>query len=96
MNKEQLDFLLKYAKKGVLSSKKDYDEIEYEEIKDQYIRIKTELINISQSIQSVPETMEKIKDTIPGEKKESAVKTWFSGIGDRQRKYKETHKDEIV
>ncbi len=98
MNKEQLDFLLKYAKKGVLTSKKELDEIEYEEIKEKYMNIKTELTNpMSQSIQSVPGALEKIKDiSLPGEKKESAAKKWFNGIGERQKKYQEAHKDSLI
>jgi hypothetical protein len=90
MNKEQLNFLLKYAKKGVLSSMTSLDVIEQEELKREFIDIKASLTkdhfesNKGPSIES--------KD---GKKKSSAVKNWLSGIGDRQRKYQETHKDEL-
>ena len=97
MNKKQIDFLLSYAKIGVLSEKDNLDEIAFDEIKTEYANIKTELTNpLSQSILSKPEALAKIKDTTrPGEKK-SAVKDWFNNIGKRQKAYQDTHKGELM
>ena len=84
---ENIEFLLRYAKKGVLVTMKDLDPIESEELKQRYISIKRELTstpqNASQSIKK-------------GAEKPSAVKKWFSGIGDRQKKYQDAHKDDII
>lgn len=85
MEKEKIDFLLKYAKNGILSSKSVLDDIEYEEIKQKYLDIKQELIKGTKTFKSSEN-----KD------KSSAVKNWFKGIGDRQRKYQESHKDDLI
>ena len=96
INKEKIDFLLRYAKVGILESLSKLDEIEKEELKTKYIGIKIELTNpVSQSVQSVPGGLEKIKDTSrTGE--ENAAKKWFKGIAGRQKKYQEEHKGGIM
>lgn len=90
MNKEQTTFLLKYAKIGVLASKGASDEIEFEELKQGYHNIKKELTK-PEEVSKEDNPTKKDEDK-PGEKKESAVKKWFKGIGTRQRKYQEEHK----
>ena len=89
MNKKQIEFLLKYAKIGILESKKSSDDIEYREITDEYISIKKELTN--------PQEDAPVKTQAKtGEKKDGAVVNWFKGIGDRQKKFQETKKEGIV
>jgi len=90
MNKPQTDFLLKYAKIGILAEKDKVDDIQYDEIKEEYLNIKKELL--------VPkeDTPVKSEQKNTGEKKKGAVSKWFGGIGDRQRKYQEAHKEDIV
>lgn len=91
MDKETKNFLLKYSKIGVLASMKKLDEIESDELKEEYIRIKKELSESENT-----QTQTKKNTTKPGEEKESAVKTWFKGIGERQRKYQEKNKGKIM
>lgn len=94
MNKEQVEFLLKYAKIGVLVSKDALDEIEFEELKQEYLNIKKELLESEQTNNPVgkqPSNQHK-----PGEKKQGAMARYFGGIRGRQEKYKEAHKEDIV
>jgi len=74
-------FLLKYAKIGVLESLKNLDEIDAEELKQEYLRIKQEL--------------KSPQETKGSNKKESVVKKWFRGIGNRRRKYLNEHKGNL-
>lgn len=90
MNKET-KFLLKYAKVGVLESLKSIDEIEAEELKQEFIKIKTKLSESKKEIETPKDNSKK-----PGEKKESAMRRWWGGIGDRQRKYREAHKEDVI
>jgi len=90
MKQDQILFLLKYAKKGVLSSMKNMDPIESEELKHKYIKIKNDLLD------STPSNKSDINASKKNNDKASVVKKWFSGIGDRQKKYKETHKDSLI
>lgn len=84
---EDIEFLLQYAKVGILKTMEGLDPIASEELKQEYIRIKKEVTK-----KTPPFPME--KENL--EKKPSAIKKWFSGIGDRQRKYQEIHKGELL
>lgn len=86
MNKEQTDFLLKYAKIGVLNSKDSIDEIEYDELKDTYSNIKKQLTETENEV----EVKKELKK--PEDGKESAVGKWFKGISGRQKAYQEKQK----
>lgn len=86
MNKKQTDFLLEYAKKGILSSKQLLDDIQYKEVVDEFI-------NIKKSLESNPQNNTAI---LKEEQSPSKMKEWFKGIGDRQRKYQENHKGDLV
>jgi len=87
---EDIEFLLQYAKVGILKTMEDLDQIASEELKQEYIRIKNDLKK-KKPVQKLP-TFESSHD----EKKPGAIRRWFSGIGDRQRKYQELHKDEVL
>ena len=82
MNKET-KFLLHYAKIGVLASLDSLDAIAKDELKTEFIRIKTKLTSNTEEI------------TKKESKKDSAVRKWFSEIGDRQRAYRKEHKGEL-
>ena len=88
MNQEEIDFLLRYAKAGILSTMQDLDPIASEELKQEYIRIKQGLM-VKQEHPSSPQKTQ-------GDKKPSAVKKWLSGIGARQRKYQDEHKGDLI
>ena len=90
MNKETTNFLLKYAKIGVLKSRGKLDDIESEELLQEYIEIKKELLG-SKDTEEIRKNTPK-----PGENKEGAVKKWFKGIGERQRKYQKENKGNIM
>ena len=88
MNKEDISFLLRYAKVGVLHTMKDLDEIASQELKEEYVRLKKELLT-----KNPKSEMEQSKN---GDEKPSAVKKWFGGIGARQQAYKDKHKDDLL
>lgn len=90
MDKKDIDFLMRYAKIGILKQKGVIDDLDYEEIKQEYVRIKRTMSNL-ESTQAFP-----LQQSKNEEKKPSAISKWFSGIGDRQRKYKELHKDDLL
>lgn len=90
MNKQQVEFLLKYAEIGVLLSMESSNAIKSEELKQEYIKIKKELTNAEQ------DAPVKNNQKNSGEKKENAATKWFKGIGDRQRKYQEEHKKDVI
>ena len=79
---------MRTAEVGVLISMENSNAIKSEELKQTYIDIKKQLA------QSVDTTPARNKEN-PGEKK-SAVKDWFKGIGGRQRKFQEEHKDGLI
>lgn len=83
---KDLNFLLHYAKMGVLEEIRKKDPIEAEEIKQKYIQIKQRLKKPSDEVEKT--SSDKVAKT------GSAVKDWFKGIGDRQRKYKENHPEQ--
>lgn len=94
---EDIEFLLQYAKVGILKTMENLDPIASEELKQEYLRIKRELTQIKKEL-----TQKNITPSVPMERpkkeeqKPSAVKKWFSGIGDRQKKYKEAHEDDLI
>ncbi len=88
MDKAKINFLLDYAKIGVLSEMKNMDEIEAEEIKQKYMQIKKEVKEGSETIEKSTQKKETGKD--------GPVKKWFSGIGDRQKKYQESKKGGLM
>lgn len=89
MNLGQIEFLLRYAKIGVLEEMKKRDPIESESLKQEFIQIRNDLKNGSK--QQTPNETKTDSD-----KKPSAIKNWFQGIGDRQRKYQETNKGKLM
>jgi hypothetical protein len=91
MNYKTIDFLLKYAEIGVLVSMEKANAIKSEELKQEYIEIKKELLKPKETNKETTE-----KTTKPEEKKESPVKKWFKGVGERQRKYQEKKKGSIM
>lgn len=76
---KRIEFLLEYAKIGVLEKMTKVDKIEAEELKEKYLEIK----------KSFSEEMPKKEET---KKKDGKFSSWLSGIGERQKAYEEKHK----
>lgn len=93
MEQEKINFLLKYAKMGILSEMTKLDPIASEELKQEYINIKQELLN-NQSI-NTPFILPTIKPK-ESSNKDGAFMNWLHGIGKRQKKYQEEHKDDVL
>ena len=83
---KDIDFLLRYAKDGVLQTMAKLDEIEAEELKMQFIDIRKRL--------SGTEVKEEVK-TKTTKKEGGAMAKWFKGIGGRAKAYEEAHKGEL-
>lgn len=94
VNKEDLDFLIRYAKEGVLRAMKGLDPIEADELKDEFIRIKRELMSRESPVPSIaPKQNAGEKKE---EKKQGAFGKWLSGIPGRQKAYQEKNKDKLL
>ncbi len=78
---EKIKFLIEYSKIGILKTMEVLDEIEKEELKQKYI-------NIKNSFQEDKALKKKFNQEKP-----SAMKKWFSGIGDRNKEYYKNHRD---
>lgn len=88
MNKEQQNFLLKYAKIGVLSEMDNANKIDAQILLQTYLKIDSQLKEVA----PVVPTTEASAQTQPDPKKKSVVTDWFKGIGDRQRAYEKGKK----
>jgi hypothetical protein len=80
---KRIEFLLEYAKIGVLEKMTNVDKIEAEELKEKYLEIK----------KSFSEEMPKKEEK--GKKKDGKFNNWLSGIGERQKAYEEKHKNNL-
>ncbi len=80
---KNIEFLLRYAKLGVLSEMDKSDKITAEELKDKYLAVKKSFED------DAPKKQMPKKMNAEGKTK---VGKWLQGVGDRRRTYLEEHK----